>query len=156
MVCIGLIPFGKHLLNFVEIKHISQITRFLRIVFLDLIYRLLNLPTHSLIVVSSCLLRPVTEDHLCEEVTMRENSTFFTFTSWNRSGRIMTSLASFKARDWFSTFGYCGHIGDRLQFFRQSQKYLQDISHSHVDIDNLKLKGHVDEDVFAGKCYSVF
>ena len=67
MVCIGLIPFGKHLLNFVEIKHISHITRFLLIVFLDLIYRLLNLPTHRLIVVSSCLLRPVTEDHLCKK-----------------------------------------------------------------------------------------
>ena len=44
----------------------------------------------------------------------------------------------------------------RMQLFGQSQKNLQDISHSHVDIDNLKLKGHVDEDVFAGKCYSVF
>ena len=73
MVCIGLIPFGKHLLNFVEIKHISHITRFLLIVFLDLIYRLLNLPTHRLIVVSSCLLCAVTEDHLCKKIITRSS-----------------------------------------------------------------------------------
>ena len=33
--------------------------------------------------------------------------------------------------------------------------YLQDLDHSEVGIDNLKFKGHVDEDVFAGKSHSV-
>ena len=33
--------------------------------------------------------------------------------------------------------------------------YLQDLGHSEVSIDNLKFKGHVDEDVFAGKSHSV-
>ena len=127
-------------------------TRFLLIVFLDLINKLLNLPTHCLIVVSSCLLRPVTEDHLCEvtKVTMRENSTFFTFTSWNRSGRIMISLASFKARDWFSTFGYCGHVGrnfsgNRRNTFKTSAivTLISITSSSRVMLMKMSLLGNV-------------
>ena len=81
---------------------------------------------------------------------MRENSTFYTFTSWNRSGRIMTSLASFKARDWFSTFGYFGHIGckfsgDRRNTFKTSAIVMLILitSSSRVMLMKMSLLGNV-------------